>query len=64
MSIEYLIELIVVVLVNHAHRAVVVPLVLLQTPEAACGHSFHQALLPPQHGVVQRHVPRQSYLLL
>ena len=40
MSIEYLIELIVAVLVNHAHRAVVVPLVLPQTPEATCGHAF------------------------
>ena len=57
MAIEYLVKVIVVILEDHAHWAVVVPLGLDNTGKSAAIHPPHKALLPPQQGVVQHHVP-------
>ena len=57
MAIEYLVEVIIVVLEDHAHWAVVVPLGLDNAGKPSAIHPPHHALLPPQHGVVQHHVP-------
>ena len=57
MTIEYLVEVIISVLEYHAHRAVVVPLGIDDAGNTLAIHPPHHALLPPQNGVVQHHVP-------
>ena len=57
MAIEYLVKVIVFILEDHAHWAVVVPLGLDDAGKPPAIYPLHHALLPPLHGVVQHHVP-------